>query len=45
MKGLVFQNVFGVYFYENGNLLKDLIEGLVSHLQYFIISYNGGSWV
>ena len=35
----------GVYFYENGYLLKDLIEGLVSHLQYFIISYNGGSWV
>lgn len=45
MTGLVFQNVFGVYFYENGYLLKDLIERLVSHLQYFIISYNGGSWV
>lgn len=45
MKGLVFQSVFGVYFNENGLLLQYLIEGLVSHLQYFIISYNGDSWV
>lgn len=44
MKGPYFRMYLGL-FYENGNLLKDLIEGLVSHLQYFIISYNGGSWV